>query len=180
MEIGVIAVSSGLLTTLVASSLSAQPRLEQQQIGGRLGEREKGRRGGDLEQGDQLAAIGGFGPGEAIDQKILGDRRRTVRSRQHDALMKIDQMRRGVDMHALAQRLGDGAGEGEERALAVGAGDMHHRRQFILRVAESGEQPLDPPQRQVDRLRVELFQPLQQRVARRHSWARRSAPGAVG
>ena len=70
-------------------------------------------------------------------------------------------------MHALAERLGDGAGEGEEGALAVGAGDMHHRRQLVLRVAESGKQPLDAPKRQVDRLRVQLFQPLQQRVARR-------------
>jgi hypothetical protein len=103
-----------------------------------------------------------------------------MRTGEHNALMKIDQMRRGIDMHALAERLGDGAGKGKERALAVGAGDMHHRRQLILGVAERREQPLDPPQRQIDRLRVEFFQPLQQRVARREAWARRSASGAVG
>ena len=90
-----------------------------------------------------------------------------MRRREHDALMEVDEMRRGVDMYALAERLGDGAGEGQEGALAVGAGDMHHRRQLVLRVAESGKQPLDAPKRQVDRLRMQLFQPLQQRVARR-------------
>ncbi len=132
MEIGVIAVSSGLLDHIGRVEPAAQPRLQQQQIGRRLGEGEEGRRGGDLEQGDQLAAIGGFGAGEAIDQKVLGDRRRAMRPREHDALMEIDEMRRGIDMHALAERLGDGAGEGEEGALAVGAGDMHHRRQLLL------------------------------------------------
>ena len=146
---------------------AAQPRLQQQQIGRRLGESQKGRRRGDLEQGDQLAVIGRFGASEAIDQQVLGDRRRAVRPGQHDALVEMDEMRRGVDMHAFAERLGDGAGEGEERAFAVGAGDMQHRRQLLLGMTERGEQALDPPERQVDRLRMELFQPLQQRIARR-------------
>ena len=159
---------------------SAQSGLEQQQIGRRLGEGEKGRRGRDLEQRDQLAAIGGFGAGEAIDQQILGDRRRAVRAGEHDALMKIDEMRRGIDVHALAERLGDGAGEGEERALAVGAGDMQHRRQLLFGLAERGEQPLDAPKRQVDRLRVQLLQPLEQRVARRDPRARRSRARRCG
>ena len=77
-------------------------------------------------------------------------------------------------MHALAHRLGDGAEEGEERALAVGAGDMHHGRQLLLGVAERGEQTLDPPERQVDRLRVQLLQALEQRVAGRDPRAGRS------
>ena len=47
-------------------------------------------------------------------------------------------------MHALAERLRDGADEGQRRALAVGAGDMHHRRKLVLRVAKRGEQALDP------------------------------------
>ncbi len=180
IETGVIAVSSGLSDDIGRIEPSAEARLQQQKIGGRLGEGEKGRRCGDLEQGDQLAAIGGFGAGKAIDQIVLRDRRRAMRAGEHDALMEIDEMRRGIDMHALAQRFGDGAGKGEEGALAVGAGDMHHRRQLVLWVAESGEQPLDAPERQVDRLRMQLLQPLQQRVARREPWAGRSAPGAVG
>ena len=30
----------------------------------------------------EITAIGGFGAGEAIDQKVLGDRRRAMRSRR--------------------------------------------------------------------------------------------------
>ena len=179
IETGVIAVRAGLATTLVASSLPPNPVSSSKQIGRRLGEGEKGRRRGDLEQRDQLAVIGRFGAGEAIDQQVLGDRRRAVRPGEHDALMKMDEMRRGIDMHAFAERLGDGAGEGEERALAVGAGDMQHRGKLLLGMAERGKQALDPPERQVDRLRMQLFQPLQQRIARRDPGAGRSAPGAM-
>ena len=39
-------------------------------------------------------------------------------------------------MHAPAQGPGHGANEGDERALAVGAGDMNHRRQTALGMAE--------------------------------------------
>ena len=129
MEIGVIEVASGLSTTLVASSLPPRPVSKQQQIGRRLGEGEEGRGGGDLEQGDQLAGIGGLGAGEAIHQHRFADGRRAIGAGKHDALMEVDEMRRGVDMHALAQRLRHGADEGDQRALAVGAGDMNHRRQ---------------------------------------------------
>ena len=51
-------------------------------------------------------------------------------------------------MHALALRLGDGPGKGEEGALAVGAGDMQHRRKLLFGMAERGKQPLDPAERQ--------------------------------
>ena len=146
METGVIAVRAGLATTLVASSRPPSPVSSNKQIGRRLGEGKERRHRGDLEQGDQFAAIGRFGAGETIDQLVLGDRRRAVRAGQHDALVEMDEMGRGVDVHAFAERLGDGAGEGEERAFAVGAGDMQHRGKLVLRVAETAEQPLDPPQ----------------------------------
>ena len=68
-------------------------------------------------------------------------------------------------MHALAQRLGDGADEGDERALAVGAGDMDHGRQLLLGMVKGREQTLDAPERQIDRLRVQRLQALEQRVA---------------
>ena len=83
-------------------------------------------------------------------------------------------------MHALAERFRDGARESDERALAVGAGDMHYRRQPLLGMIQRREQALDAPKRQIDRLRVQLLQPLEQRLARAGSWAGRGAPGAVG
>ena len=159
---------------------AAKSRLQQQQIGRRLGEGEEGRRRGDLEQGDQLAVIGGLGAGEAIDQHLLADRRGAIGTGKHDALVEVDEMRRGVDMHALAQRLGDGADEGEQRALAVGAGDMHHRRQAPLGMAERREQAFDAPERQIDRLRMQRLQPLKQRVACRDGRQWDAALVAVG
>ena len=60
-----------------------------------------------------------------------------------DALVEAHQMRRGVDVHALAGRLQHRLEEGRHRPLAVGAGDMDDRRQAILRIAELGQQRLD-------------------------------------
>ena len=68
MEIGVIDGGKRLVHDIGRIEPAAKARLQQQQIGGRLGEGEEGRRRGDLEQSDQLAAIGGLGAGEAIDQ----------------------------------------------------------------------------------------------------------------
>ena len=49
-------------------------------------------------------------------------------------------------MHPLAQGLGDGADEGDQRALAVGAGDMDHGRQAALGMVKGREQTLDAPE----------------------------------
>ena len=94
------------------------------------------------------------------------------------ALVETHQMRRGIDMHALAGGLQDRAHEGDGRALAVGAGDVDHRRQVPLGMAERGEQPLDAVERQVDALGMQ-----RQRAARRSrrpaaSW--RSAHACAG
>ena len=68
-------VASGLLDDIGRVEPAAKAGFQQQQIGWCLGEGEKGRRRGDLEERDQLAGIGGLGAGEAIDQPVLGDRR---------------------------------------------------------------------------------------------------------
>ena len=49
----------------------------------------------------------------ARDPAVI-DRRGAVGSGKHDALVEIDEMRRGVDMHALAKGLGHGANESNE------------------------------------------------------------------
>ncbi len=69
-------------------------------------------------------------------------------------------------MDAVAGGFEAGAHDRDGRALAVGAGDMDHRRQLFVRVAERGEQALDPSEREVDLLRVELHQPRQDPVGR--------------
>ncbi len=49
-------------------------------------------------------------------------------------------MRAGVDVAGEAGGLDRGTQKGAGRALAVGAGDMEHRRQALMRVAEPVEQ----------------------------------------
>ena len=85
---------------------------------------------------------------------------------QPDAFVEPHQMRRGVGVDAQARRLGDGADEGDGRALAVGPGDMDHRRQAVLRVAEGGAQHAHPLQRQIDALRVAGAQAFGDRIHR--------------
>ena len=79
--------------------------------------------------------------------------------------MKAHQMRRDVDMHAQPLRFQHGAAEGAGRALAVRARDMDDGRQFLLRVAQIGEQPQDAVQRQVDLLGMKRQQPFENSVA---------------
>jgi hypothetical protein len=56
---------------------------------------------------------------------------------------------------AIGRRFEESAQESDGRTLAVGAGDMHHRRQLVLGVAEIGQQPLDALKREIDQFRVE-------------------------
>ena len=107
----------------------AEADLQQQDVGRRAGEGEECGSGGDLEEGDRLAAVGPLA--------FLEERRRASSSSisspaSADALVEAHQMGRGVDMHALARRLQHGAQIGDDRALAVGAGDMDDRRQAAL------------------------------------------------
>ncbi len=77
-------------------------------------------------------------------------------------------------MHLQALRLQHGAGKGAGRALAIGAGDMDHRRQLQLRIAQLGQQPQDAVQRQVDLLGMQRQQALEDRVAARDTRSLRS------
>ena len=73
-------------------------------------------------------------------------------------------------MHALAGGLQDRAQEGDGGALAVGTGDVDHRRQLALRMIERGEQTLHAIERQIDALGVQRVKPRDDRVnRRRHS-----------
>src|SRR5688572_6906322 len=74
-------------------------------------------------------------------------------------------MRRSVDVHAAAGRFEHGAQIGDDRALAVGAGNMHHRWQLLLGVANQFEQTLDPRELEIDDLRMEPHDALQHNVA---------------
>ena len=108
------------------------------------------------------------------DQPLLVDQL----AGEPDALVEAREMRRGVDVHPRAGGLEPGAQHRHHRALAVGAGDVDHRRQPPLGVAERGEQPLDAAERQVDHLGMQRRQALEDAVARRRSWGGRAACAA--
>ena len=157
---------------------AAEPGLHQEDVGRPAREGDEGRRGGDLELGDRRAAIDPLAPVQGIGQSGLGDRQAV----EQEALVVVHQMRRHVALHAPAGRLEHRVQHRERRALAVGAGDVHHRRQLPLGVAERCQQPLDALEREVDGLWVQALQAGQDQVtavARHRPRSRRPAPPAT-
>ena len=82
--------------------------------------------------------------------------------------MEAHEVGRGVDVGSQAPRLQDCPHEGDGRALAVGAGDVNHRRQPPLGMIQGREQALDAPERQVDRARMQGEEARHQRVGGFH------------
>src|SRR5215472_10792119 len=81
--------------------------------------------------------------------------------------MEAHEMWRGMDVYLEALRLQHGAGEGARAALAIGAGDMDHRRQFQVRITKVSQEPEDSVQCQVDPFGMQRQQALEHRVAAR-------------
>ena len=138
---------------------AAETDFQDDGVGRMLGEGQEGGGRRDLEIGDRVAGIDALRMLQAIDQLPLGNRAcLAVGTGKLDALVEAHEMRRGVDVHALAGGLQHGFQKGCERALAVGAGDVNHRRQAILRIAELGQQRLDTAERKVDQPRMQRLE----------------------
>jgi hypothetical protein len=118
-------VSAGLSTTLVASSRPPSPTSSSSHVRRRAGEAQHRGAGGDLEEGDRAPAL----RASQLLQQRRQRRLRDQRAGQPDALMKPREMGRGVGVDTLARPLQPRADHRDGRALAVGAGDMDHRRQ---------------------------------------------------
>jgi len=142
----------------------AEPDLQHQQLGRNGGEDVERRRRDDLEEGDRIIAVGRLAGLDRGFERVVVDNR----AGQPDALVEAHEMRRGVDVHAVARRLGHGADVGAERALAVGAGDMHDRRQALLGIAHAVEQALEPREVEIDDARMARHQSFDECV-RRHA-----------
>ena len=148
---------------------AAEPDLEQEHVGRVLGEGEERRRRRDLELGDVVVAVARLRAGQHVDQRVLADRvRLAAGAGELDALVEAHQMRRGVDVHARARGLEHGLEIGRHRALAVGAGDVHARRQAFVGIAELAEQPLDAAERKIDQQRMQQLHFGEELGARRH------------
>jgi hypothetical protein len=114
---------------------SAEPGLEQQDVGVRARKGEIGRGGRELEEGDRLALIRRLALVEQGQQRRIAD----LLARHHDALVEAHEMGRSVKMHRVSRCLQHRPQEGEDRALAVGPGDMEDGRQRALGMAERRE-----------------------------------------
>ena len=93
------------------------------------------RAGRDLEIGDRLAAVRGFAFLKHLGQVAFRDQL----APQTDAFVKPRQMRRGIGVNRLARRLKPRPDHRLRRSLAVRPGDVDHRRQVALGVAEAVE-----------------------------------------
>ncbi len=169
-------VSAGRRNDICRIEPPAETHLQQQHVRLMLGKGEEGRRGRNLELRNVVAVVDGLCARQHIDQLAFPDRPRlAVLAGQFDALMKTHQMRRRVGMHTLPSRFQHRLEVSRHRTLAVCPGYMHDGRQFGVRVAELGQQPLDAPERQVDELRVKQLQIGQELVALRHKGIPRQA-----
>ena len=118
----------------------AETDLDDAGVGRRARESEEGGRGGRLEEAD-LHPVG------QIERLLEQGGERVVVDQpagEADPLVEADEMGAGIDMGGEPGCLDRGAQEGAGRTLAVGAGDMEHRRQRVLRIAEPVEQGGDP------------------------------------
>ncbi len=153
-----------LLDDVGGVEASAEAHFEQQDMGRVLGEQQEGGRRGDLEDGDRRAGIRLLAAAERVDQRRLRHEASAAGRAEPDALVEPHQMGRGVDVDRKARRFQDRAHEGDGRALAVRARHMDDGRQAAVRLAQRAEEPLQPPERQVDELGVQREEPRQKRV----------------
>ena len=142
MLTGAITVASGASTTLVASSRPPRPTSSSATSAGCCANRQK------------AAAVSiskiVIGPPLLTRSQCSSDRAQFVVADEHAAAAPADakafvephQKRRGENMDAQARGFEDRAQIGDRRTLAVGAGDMDHRRQFALGMIEPLQQPI--------------------------------------
>ncbi len=116
--------------------------------------------GGDFKIGNIRAIVGFITFIQQSCQIRLSDQC----SCQPDTFVKPRQMRRCIGMHALVCGLKTCADHGQCAAFAVGAGNMHHGRYGILRIVQSGQQPPDAVQCQVNHFGVQRHHPLKDDV----------------
>src|ERR1041385_8864934 len=79
--------------------------------------------------------------------------------------MEMHEMGRGIDMRAQALCLEHRAAERTDGTFAICPGDVHHRRQLVLRVTKRREQPFDAVQNEIDPLGMKRQEPFENRIA---------------
>ena len=111
---------------------SAEAGLQHGEVGLNAREGEEGRRRGDLEEGDGMGVVGGFALGQQSGQRPVAD----LPAGGPDALGEAHQVGGGIDVGLAPGGVGHRRDEGDDGALAVGAGDVDDRRQVAFRIAQ--------------------------------------------
>ena len=119
---------------------AAEADLDDARIGWGPRESEEGGRGGHLEEARLDVGADVEDLFEQRGQRLVLDQA----AGDADALVEADQVRAGESVDLVTRGLQPGAQERAGRSLAVGAGDVEHGRQRVLRAAERVEQPRDP------------------------------------
>ena len=144
----------GRATTLVASSRPPSPTSSSTQSAGVSAKARKAAAVVISKKVIGAPALAASQRSRQRGQPVLVDRR----AGEPDALVEAHQMGRDVDVDPLAAGLAASPPASPRAALAVGAGDMDHRRQAALGMAQRCQQPLDPAEREVDDLGVQRVQ----------------------
>ena len=158
---------------------AAKADFEQNDIGRMLREQQEGRDGLDLEEGDRRASIDPLAFQQRGDQFVIIDQDAAADLAEPIALVDTHQPGRGENVDAQAGGFEHRAQIGDRRALAIGAGDMDHRRQLALGMVELREQPVHALKPERDPARVQRGEPRDQLVERR-AWLGGEIVHAVG
>ena len=133
---------------------SAEADFQNAQIGRRFGEQIECGGGDHLEYGDRSIVVDPFDPLHLGDQAVVRDQC----AGDADAFVETDQMRRGIDVDALARGFGHGSDEGAGAAFAVGARHVNDRRQATFGMVEASEQNAEAVEAEVDQPGVQALE----------------------
>jgi hypothetical protein len=128
-----------------------QPDLQHAQLRRIFREQHEGHRRQHLEHRDRVSGIDLFHPVQRGDQRGVAHQF----ARNPEPLVQAHQMRRCRNVNPHPRRLADRADEGAGAALSIGAGDMDHRRQSPLGMAEVRQKPFQPAEAEIDESRIE-------------------------
>ncbi|MGY4380988.1 hypothetical protein ACVWZ3_008627 [Bradyrhizobium sp. i1.3.6] len=128
MLMGVITQAAGCVDHIGRIEPTAEADLKQHDIGRVLREQMEGSRGLQLEHGRGFAGIDPLDLFQNRAQFIVADQHPAADTAQTKTFVDADEIGRGVGMDPQARGLQRRAQISERRALAVGAGDVDHRR----------------------------------------------------
>ena len=88
-------------------------------------------------------------------QFVIADQRAAARAAEAKAFVDPHQVGRGIDVDAQVGGFQNRAQIRDGRTLAIGAGDVNHRRQLAFGMIDQLQQPLHPLEIEIDTPRMQ-------------------------